>query len=939
MNRLAKALIATGLLCAALTPTASNASFGFEKADVTFPGSDGTQILQAGSHPFAMKTTVGFAIDPESGEPEGWPKDLEVDLPPGLVGDREAVPYCSTADFLTLRKVGKAEQVPSCPDNTAIGFIAAVAPEELATSDRGVVYNLKPPPGVAAKIGFRVVKVSVTVDVGLRPDGDHNIFASLSNIPQITGVAGSELTIWGNPAAKAHDSERGPCLFNGGSCPAEIPVKPFLTMPTSCEGPLTTLFAMDSWQNPGAFIRTATETHDDSEPPNPLGIFGCDSIRFAPRISAKPTTDQAESPSGLDFDIDVNDEGLVNPNGIAQSNMKEVAVTLPEGVTLNPSIAEGLVACSEDDLSRETLDSEPGEGCPQASKVGTVEVESPLLQGELLQGQLFVATQDANPFNSMIALYLVIKDPELGILVKIPGKVEPDPTTGQIITTFGESPYEIFQAPVSHLHVHLREGGRSPLITPVHCGTYTTEAVFTPWANPDKPLTTTASFEITKGVNGGPCPPGDILPFRPGFLAGSNNNSAGHYSPFYLRLTRADGEQDMTKFSSVLPPGLVGKLAGVSKCPDAAIAAAKSKAGRQELASPSCPANSKIGRVLAGAGVGSQLTYVPGSVYLAGPIGGDPLSVVGIVPAVAGPFDAGTVVVRQALTLNPVTAEVEVDGSASDPFPHILKGIVLKVRDIRVYVDRPNFTLNPTSCAPSSARATLFGSFLDVFSPADDVSVSLASRFQAADCGSLGFKPRLSFTLKGGTKRGDHPALKAVVTPRPGDANFASAVVTLPRSAFLDQGHIRTICTRVQFAAKNCPAGSVYGQAIVQTPLLDESLSGPVYLRSSDHNLPDLVVALHGIVDINVSSRIDSHKGGIRNSFEAIPDAPFSRFELNIQGGKKGLIVNSRNLCARKSRATVRFTGQNGKPDNFRPPVKAQGCAKQAKQRRAARRP
>ena len=808
--------------------------------------------------------------------------------------------------------------------------------------DFATVYNLVPPPGAAFKFGFRVLSTYITGVSGARPDGENNIFSALSNIQQVSPNAGADLTLWGNPADPVHDAQRGSCLFPpaGDKCGAGITVRPFITMPRSCRGPLLTLFKMRSWQNPDVWVQGEAETH---EGPEPLGTIGCDALGFAPRVAAQPTTDQAESPSGLDFDLDINDENLTNPTGNAQSDIEKATVTLPEGVTINPSIAEGLLTCSVAAYAREAVDSEPGEGCPQASKVGSVEVETPILEGELIKGQLFVATQDdpatsapgaENPFDSLIALYMVIKDPQLGILVKLPGKVEPDPKTGQLVTTFGEAPEELPQFPLSHVGIHLREGGRSPLITPAHCGTYATEAVFTPWADPGHPLTTPpAEFKITKGVGGGPCPPGGAPPFKPGFTAGSVNNSAGRYSPFNMRLTRSDGEQDMTKFSAVLPPGLLGKIAGVSKCSEAQIAAARAKTGREELASPSCPASSQIGRTLAGAGVGSQLTYVGGSLYLAGPVGGDPLSVVAITPAVAGPFDAGTVVVRVATTVNPLTAEIEVDGANSEPIPHILKGIVLKVRDLRVYADRPDFTINPTSCEPSQARATLFGSFLDVFNPADDAPVSLAARYQAADCAALGFKPGLSFRLKGGTKRGGHPALKAIVTPRAGDANFESAVVTLPRSAFLDQAHIRTICTRVQYAAKACPAGSIYGRVSATTPLLDEPLSGPVYLRSSNHNLPDLVFALHGIVDAEVVGRIDSHKGGIRTSFEAIPDVPVTRVVLEMQGGKKGLIVNSRDLCANTSRAIARFTGQNNKQNNFRPPVRAAGCAKSQKQR------
>jgi hypothetical protein len=696
----------------------------------------------------------------------------------------------------------------------------------------------------------------------------------------------------------------------------------------------------DSWQDHGTFVSASAQIKDSAG--DPVGVTGCDKLSYAPANESITSTDQAGTGTGLDFNVDLPNNGLNEVIGIAESNTQKAVVTLPEGVTINPSVGEGLGFCTPAQYEEETTFSSEGEGCPSDSKVGTLHLESPLVD-EAIDGSVYLAQQDdpstttpgaENPFDTDIALYMVLRNMQLGILVKRPLKVIPDPKTGQLVATIDNIP----QLPFSHFNFHFREGARAALITPSACGKYTTVAKFYPSSDPANPKVVNSSFEITKGVNGGPCPPGGLPPFHPRFEAGSVNNNAKSYSAFDMRLTRADGEQDMTKFSSILPPGVLGKLAGVSKCSDAAIASAKTKTGRQEKASPSCPSSSLIGHTLAGAGVGDSLTYVPGQLYLGGPYHGDPLSVVSVTPALAGPFDAGTVVVREALTLNPVTAEVEVDGKSSDPIPHILKGIVLKVRDLRIYVDKPDFILNPTSCDPSSAKATLFGANLNVFDPADDVPVDLATRYQAANCSSLAFKPKLALELHGGTKRGDHPALKAVVTARSADANIGKAVVTLPTSAFLDQAHIRTICTRVQYAADGgsgagCPPASQYGYAKAFTPLLDEPVQGPVYLRSSSHKLPDLVVALHGLVNVDISSRIDSFKGGIRSSFETIPDAPVSKFVLNMQGGKKGLVVNSRNLCAGTNRADAVFEGQNGVPYDFKPVVRP-SCGKAKKHKR-----
>ena len=402
-----------------------------------------------------------------------------------------------------------------------------------------------------------------------------------------------------------------------------------------------------------------------------------------------------------------------------------------------------------------------------------------------------------------------------------------------------------------------------------------------------------------------------------------------------MRLFRTDAEQEFTNFSIKLPPGISGKLAGVPFCPNAAIAASKSKTGADEIAAPSCPKASEVGHTLAGAGVGRVLTYAPGKIYLAGPYNGSALSIVSITAAKVGPFDLGTVVVRLALRVDPETAEVFVDATGSDPIPHIIDGITVHLRDIRAYVDKPEFALNPTSCKRTSTSSTLLGSGLDFSSAIDDRPVTVSTPYQAADCAALGFKPDLKLSLKGGTKRAGHPKLKAVLKMKPGMANIARAQVTLPKSEFLDQSHIGTVCTRVQYAKDQCPAKSIYGYAKAITPILDEPLQGPVYLRSSEHKLPDLVAGLKsGRIEIDLAGRIDSVEGQIRTTFETVPDAPVSKFTLTMAGGKKGLLENSTNLCARPHKAIAAFDGQNGKQRDFNPVLKADCKSKRKAQKR-----
>jgi hypothetical protein len=941
------------LVLGALGASTASADFGLKNVDVKFTNQDGSPATQAGSHPFAVTTSFETTYNetgPFEWEPEGILKDAVFDQIAGFIGDATAIPQCKTADFArrSTSRVGN-EILSSCPASTAVGLVANYLEYPIVWS-QSPIYNLEPPPGVVVRLGFIVLLVPVTVDITVKQGGDYNVEGALTNASQVLTVYGSKLQLWGDPSAPSHDAVRGECgeglegeedhsygghgpIFSPGfgsnfgevTCPVER-AKPFLTLPRSCTGPAPTVWHADSWQEPDVWKEGIVLSHDGATPPNPQGLTGCGKLGFAPRMESKPSSKSAETGSGLDFNLDFNQEGILSSEGLAQSEAKKAVVTLPEGVTINPSIGEGLGVCSPSDLDREKLNSAPGDGCPNSSKIGTLHLDTPLVS-EGIEGSVFLAQQDdpatttpgaENPFDSLIALYLVLKNPTLGAMAKLPMKVEPDPNTGQLVATLDNAP----QIPFTHFNFHFREGQRAALVTPATCGTYTTVGKFYPWSDPDNPRTVTSSFEITEGKGGGPCPPAGIPPFHPGFEAGSINNNAGSFSPFNMRLIREDGEQDMTKFSAVLPPGELGSLAGVAKCPDSAITVARSKTGRQELASPSCPANSLIGHTLAGAGVGGALTYVGGQVYLGGPFHGDPLSVISVTPAVAGPFDAGTVVVQLALDLNPKTAEVEVDGANSEPIPHIIKGIVLKLRDLRVYVDRPNFTLNPTSCNESSAKSVLFGSYLNVLDPADDRPVDLSARYQAANCLNLGFKPKLALNLKGGTKRGGHPGLRAIYTPKPGDANIKGLVVRLPRSAFLDQAHIKTICTRVQFAAKSCPARSQYGYIKAWTPLLDTPLEGPVYLRSSNHKLPDLVFDLHGLVDIEVSVRIDSAQGGIRATLENSPDAPLSKVDLRMQGAKKGLIINSRNLCGSTNRANVEFTGQNGKQFTANPVMK-----------------
>ena len=803
------------------------------------------------------------------------------------------------------------------------------------------IYNMPAPGGdVVARFGFYAAFYPSFINVRLDPQTDA-LIASVENAPSAAILIEAVTTFWGIPAAPVHDPERlTPAESSrgegapGGGRESTLPEEtPFMTNPTDCSSARTATISLSSYQLPGV-ERTKTLSFPQ--------ITGCGSLDFNPTTTLKPTTTQGSSTSGLEYGLELPTQGLRFPNLNYGSELRRAEVVLPEGMTINPSEAEGLGVCSEEDLARETYNSAPNVGCPESSKIGSVVADTPVIDRDA-EGSLYLARPYQNPFGSLLALYMVLKIPDRGVLVKLPGEVRLDPTTGQIITVFDDIP----QLPVADFHLNFREGGRAPLVTPSSCGAYEAVSRMTPWADLSSVLARANGFTIDTGPDHGPCPSGATPPFHPHLLAGTLNNAAGSFSPFDVRLTRQDGEQEFTNFSIKLPPGVAAKLAGVPFCTDAQIAQAASRSGphggTEELDDPSCPAASQVGRTLAGAGVGSILTYAPGKLYLAGPYHGAPVSIVSITSGVVGPFDIGTVVVRLAIRVNPETGEVFLDSTGSDPIPHIIKGVVLHLRDIRAYTDRPQFTFNPTSCEATSTSATVLGSGADFAIPADDNPFVSTSPFQAADCAALPFKPKLRLTLKGSTRRAGNPALHAHLKMGGfGEAGLAYSQVTLPKTLFLDNAHIGTVCTRVQFKAgavegEKCPPGSVIGHAKAVTPILSEPLEGPIYLKSNpERELPDLAAALHGQeISVVAVAHTDSAKGGgLRSTFEVIPDAPITSVDIDLFGGKRGLIESSRNLCSYKPKATVKFRGHNGKAAEPVVALKASGCKSHKKQRR-----
>lgn len=899
----------------------------------------------AGTHPYELRIDFDIAqvgkTDSSTGGlytyPVGKIRTADVTLPRGVVGNPEATPKCTQADYASE---GVSLNSTACPPETQVGLLS-IDIGELA-SDGGAsghgygafgdsggfanvpIYNIEPPKGVPADFGFNVGGfVQGHIYPNLDAARDYAIRSLTPDISDALAVRSAQVTFWGVPGDPSHDSLRVYGDLNAAKsagatagAPFHAAIKPLLSLPTDCgvdNG--GTLLRIDSWNDPGNF--TPIE-----ETSNHLEVEGCGDprSRFEPKVALQPTSSSAGGPTGLAVHLEspqrdqtVDDAKTLyakngNVHGIDTPPIKKAVVILPEGMTLSTSAAQGLGNCSAAQIGLGTASPVT---CPASSKYGSLTLHTPILPKDApMQGDIYIAKQNDNPFHNFLSMYFVIHDVERGLLVKLPGRIDLDHKTGQISATFDDLP----QFPVTDMELNMKGGVRAGLVNPGTCGTKTITATFYSWAQPNIPVTRSSSYEVKQKANGSPCVNSlSERPFKPGLSAGTVSNAAGSYSPFVFRLTRSDDEQEFSQLGTTLPPGLLANISGITECPQAAIDQAETpgRTGIAEQLFPSCPASSQIGTTDVGSGVGQVITYIPGKAYLAGPYEGAPLSMIVITPILAGPYDLGVIAVRSAIHVDGATARVSIQ---TDPFPQIFEGIPVRIRDIRVKADRPGTMINPTNCDPMQVMAHVTGTGGDVNTTVDDTAVDLSDRYQAANCASLGFKPKLTFRLKGGTHRGDFPALQATLRARPGDANIARTKVVLPRSEFIEQGHIRTVCTRVQFVANQCPAGSIYGHASASSPLFDETLVGPVYLRSNggERLLPDLVVSLNGKINVTLAGFVDSVRGRVRNTFDVVPDAPVTKFTLKLAGGKKGLLVNHLDLCEVHSRAEVQMMGQNG---------------------------
>lgn len=878
--------------------------FGLEEYALAAEAEGGRPVTQAGAHPFQVTGSV--LLDQESdsaplaGPPSAGPavpaRDVVARLPPGLVANPSAVARCLPWRFTA--GVGGAEQ-DECSYQSAVGVASVTFDHGGVTHTLATpIFNIEPEPGEPARFGFYVPidGVPVTLTTSVRSEEDWGVDLASSEIPQSAGISSVRVTFWGVVGSALHDDARGwGCLVESrgrtdvyeGCVHFEEEEPPaFVTLPTSCTSSLASSVEADSWSTPGAF-----QSFPASEPLKPL--TGCSNVPFSPTISTSTTTSSASSPSGFAFNLTFDRGALTSGTSIAQSNLKDTVVSLPGGLTIDPSAGVGLGACTPAQFAGVTLSSPEGAGCPEDSKLGTVEVQTPLLF-TAVYGSLYVAQPYDNPFKSLIAVYVVARSrAQRGVLVKLAGKVTPDPSTGRLTVTFENDPPLQFE----RFNFHFRAGAQAPLITPATCGAYTTEAQLVPYSAPEHALRDSASFQVTSGSDGAPCP-GAVPPFAPTITAGTLTSHAGAFSPLYVDLSRTDAMQYIASYSTVLPFGLTADLTGVPRCPAADIEAARAKTGTEEQRVPSCPETSLIGHSLAGTGVGAVLDYVPGEIYLSGPFRGDPLSVVSITSAVVGPFDLGTVVVRFGLRIDPYTAQVSIDPSGSEPIPTIIDGIVTHVRDIRVSIDRPDFTINPTGCQSRPITSVLASSL--------GQSASTAAALHSEGCNELSFKPRFKASTSGRTSRAVGASLTVKLTmpiKLGAQSNIKSVKVDLPRQLPAQLRTLQQACTERQFNADpaGCPAGSIVGRARAVTPILPEPLAGPaIFVSHGGEEFPSLILVLQGYgftVDIVGSTYVSPKTGTISSTFKTIPDEPVGSFELTLPQGRFPALAANTNLC------------------------------------------
>ena len=897
-------------------PTLADVAPG-DYVGVSGPLSAVTAVListpQAGGHPDLV---TSFSLQ-APGAPEAA-KNVLFDAPTGVFGNPRAITQCLAAEFA----------LDQCSSDTQAGLITIHAnykgnPDYLLGT--APIFSIAPEPSETARFAFVVplLDIPISIPVTVRTTSDYGLRFTVQDITQLAPLASAKLTLWGFPAEETHRVERFPkgevgsptgcpeeegtaCNVKNGITRDSILPQPLTDNPTTCTGQaLTSTLEVETYAVP-----KPRSTQEATYPP----IEGCENQVFKPVLQASPTTAETDSASGLNVDLK-SPQFLTHAS--EPSEIKRATVTLPAGFTINPDAADGQTECKEPEAE---FSSEGPAHCPDTSKIGTFSIGTPALP-ERLEGSVYLG--EPKP-GDQYRLFETASG--FGMNIKFVGSVRPNPTTGQLTAEFPNLP----QAPFEDFQLHLFSGERALMATPTACTIYTVSAEFYPWDTSQAEQESSQTFGLDEGPHGTECP-GQVRPFTPSLEAGTFDATAGGFSSFNLKLNREDGNQDLGKLNFTLPPGLSANLHGVTYCPEADIEAAKTTSGRTEKEDPSCPASSQIGTTNVAAGPGTLPFHATGKIYFAGPFQGAPLSLVAITPALAGPYDYGTVVIRVALHVDPSDAHVTAD---SEIVPEIIGGIPLRLRSIQVNIERERFMINPTNCSAFTVGSEGVGN--------QGTAVAFSSPFQTVNCYTLPFGPKLTIAQLGGrkaTRRAKQPSLQFNLNTTPGDANLRSVALTLPKSIHIDQEHLGNLCDRSELAADQCKGKTQLGTVIDETPLLEKPLEGPAYAVSGFGKLPHVVFILAGQVTVMPEGISTTVSGGrLRTVIPVIPDVPIGHFRLTLFGGSHGYLENTESLCGSPQVSAVEIEAQNGKKLTEQVKAKTACAAKKKTKRHSTKR-
>jgi hypothetical protein len=823
----------TVALVVLLTPAGvATAEFGIAPGGVSFDVLDGAgeADLRAGAHPDHLRIDLEL-ITNEAGNADQNMRDLLVELPPGIVGDPTAVAACPREVF----DGGFFNEMDQCPPDTRVGT-ATVVFNGQDESSHLPIFNVAAAPDQMALFGSKFLW-KLPMEMRMR-GSDLGLTIGQTDLVQGASFTRMEIELWGIPVD--HQEE------------VSAERRALLTMPTRCAEPLQVQLRLRSWQEPDVWRSAQADTG--------APLAGCDALKFEPSVSFALDGPIADGPSGAEIEIELPQSD--DPDGRASAGIEEATITLPEGMSISPGGVAGLTACSDEQFG---LGFEKKASCPRSSRVGSVELASPVAS-KPLAGSIFIGREAPG---ERFRLFIVAAGP--GVEAKFAGAMRADPRTGRLTAELGNLP----DMPLSRLELRFDGGSRALLSTPPECGPATATAIFDP-NNAGPAVRSSASAEIGRNPLGPKCASSE---FAPEFLAGGSTRHPGHSTAFSVTLRRRDGEQSTDRFAIDFPLGMSAALKSVQACASAAASAG------------ACPPSSRLGPAVIEAGAGPNPAVLNGGAYLTESHRDAPFGLALVFHAAIGPFDLGSLVVQAALNVDPRTGQVSVE---TDSLPRLVEGVPVRFQAIAMDLERPGFLLNPTSCEPQAVTATSRST--------KGLLAKASTPFQLKGCERLRFRPAVSMRLtdRAELHRRGKPGLRIEVGTPKGSTNLRHLGMALPPLLQFEVSGLREICARAAAVAGRCPAGSRVGSAAARSPLLASRLRGSLYVvQPKGDGPPDLWASMESEgVEVDLASETSLRNGRMVSRFDDLPDLPLSWLGIEFDSGKRGVISLKRGLCA-----------------------------------------